>query len=94
MRSGMASLVDDALAVVENHRLDPRLGFVSAANPAKPTIVPASILRAIKIWQNQFGGQYAARKETHATVQLAAQCALTVSVRPAKPYKVRLSPVS
>jgi len=26
----MASLVDDALAVVENHRLDPRLGFVSA----------------------------------------------------------------
>src|ERR1700675_503184 len=30
MRSDMARLVDDALAVVENHRLDPRLGFVSA----------------------------------------------------------------
>lgn len=30
MKSDTASLVDDALAVVENHRLDPGLGFVFA----------------------------------------------------------------
>lgn len=53
MKSDTASLVDDAPAVVDNHRLDPGLGFVFSvaalgAGPGEPddhdrVVIPAEI---------------------------------------------------